>query len=137
MRRLKILQVWLGCRMRMCWGLAATVTNCCKLGGLEQQCSLSHSFGGQQSLPGQRTPELLEGASAFLGLHSSLCSHSPFIFSLCICLCLLLPFLCLKFPPALLLKPFLIGLDPNWDNPHLKLLNLIISAKSKSLTFTG
>lgn len=133
MRRLKILKVCRGCRMRMCWGLAATVTNWVAW----NKCSLSHSFGGLQSLPGQCSPELLVGASVFLGLHSSLCLHSPIIFSLCICLCLLLPFLCLKSPPALLLKPSLIGLDPNWDNPHLKLFNLIISAKSKSLMFTG
>lgn len=27
MRRVKILKAWLGCGMRMCWGLVATVTN--------------------------------------------------------------------------------------------------------------
>lgn len=126
--------VWLGCRMRMCWCLVATVTNYCKLGGLEQQFSLSHSCRGLRSLSGQCFPELLVGASAFLGLHSSLCFHSPIIFSLCVCL--LLPLFCLKSPPALLLKPFLTRSGPDWDNPHLKILNLIRSSKSKRLMST-
>ena len=69
----------------MCWCLVATVTNYYKLGGLEPQFSLSHSGGGLRSLSGQCFPELLVGAAAFLGLHSSLCFHSPIIFSLCVC----------------------------------------------------